>query len=271
MTSLQNSEPLISRTSTRRTRPTAWLIGPRRPSRASGSTRTTTPTCGSWERWPRSSPAVHPGRGVRGDPSRVGLRSQGHLGPQGLRAAHHRAGQLTEGNSGDTVRLRDAQVVGDARGRHHPRHSHAASQMKAGRGGYQPERNPYFKKFTTRTMRPVVDFDTCVKCTLCWIAVPGLRASTSRPTASTTPTWRRAAAAACARRSARWPTASPWSTKPSSRTTTASGRCGGRTRTATRPGSRRRSRNRPDRSHGFRFRGQYEEQVPDMLKIAREG
>jgi hypothetical protein len=29
--------------------------------------------------------------------------------------------------------------------------------------------------------------------------------------------------------------------------------------------------NRPDRSHGFRFRGQYEEQVPDMLKIAREG
>jgi len=28
--------------------------------------------------------------------------------------------------------------------------------------------------------------------------------------------------------------------------------------------------NRPERSHGFRFRGQYEEQVPDMLKIAKE-
>ena len=28
--------------------------------------------------------------------------------------------------------------------------------------------------------------------------------------------------------------------------------------------------NRTDRSHGFRFRGQYEEQVPDMLKIAKE-
>ncbi|HEY8367763.1 MAG TPA: 4Fe-4S dicluster-binding protein [Thermodesulfobacteriota bacterium] len=38
--------------------------------------------------------------------------------------------------------------------------------------GFIPERNPYFKKFTTRTMRPVVDFDKCVKCTLCWIACP---------------------------------------------------------------------------------------------------
>src|SRR6267143_282122 len=32
--------------------------------------------------------------------------------------------------------------------------------------GYVPERNTYFKKFTTRTMRPVINFDTCVKCTL---------------------------------------------------------------------------------------------------------
>ncbi len=38
--------------------------------------------------------------------------------------------------------------------------------------GYVPERNPYFKKFTTRTMRPVIDFDKCVKCTLCWLQCP---------------------------------------------------------------------------------------------------
>lgn len=38
--------------------------------------------------------------------------------------------------------------------------------------GYVPERNPYFKKYTTRTMRPVIDFDTCVKCDLCWISCP---------------------------------------------------------------------------------------------------
>ena len=38
--------------------------------------------------------------------------------------------------------------------------------------GYVPERNPYFKKYTTRTMRPVINFETCVKCTLCWIQCP---------------------------------------------------------------------------------------------------
>ena len=26
-----------------------------------------------------------------------------------------------------------------------------------------------------------------------------------------------------------------------------------------------------ERSHGFRYRGQYEEQIPEMLEIAREG
>jgi pyruvate ferredoxin oxidoreductase delta subunit len=39
-------------------------------------------------------------------------------------------------------------------------------------GGYRPERNPTFKKFTTRTMRPVVDFEKCIKCTLCWLQCP---------------------------------------------------------------------------------------------------
>jgi pyruvate ferredoxin oxidoreductase delta subunit len=43
---------------------------------------------------------------------------------------------------------------------------------KEGGKGYVPERNPYFKKYTTRTMRPVIDFDTCVKCNLCWISCP---------------------------------------------------------------------------------------------------
>jgi pyruvate ferredoxin oxidoreductase delta subunit len=39
-------------------------------------------------------------------------------------------------------------------------------------GGYVPVRNPTFKKFSTRTMRPVIDFDTCTKCTLCWLNCP---------------------------------------------------------------------------------------------------
>ena len=39
-------------------------------------------------------------------------------------------------------------------------------------GGYVPGRNATFKKFSTRTMRPVVNFDTCIKCTLCWLQCP---------------------------------------------------------------------------------------------------
>jgi pyruvate ferredoxin oxidoreductase delta subunit len=39
-------------------------------------------------------------------------------------------------------------------------------------GGYIPGRNPTFKKFATRTMRPVINFDTCTKCTICWMKCP---------------------------------------------------------------------------------------------------
>ncbi len=44
--------------------------------------------------------------------------------------------------------------------------------FREGDGGYEPKRNPYFKKYSTRSMRPVVDFDTCIKCTLCWLQCP---------------------------------------------------------------------------------------------------
>ena len=44
--------------------------------------------------------------------------------------------------------------------------------FRDGEGGYQPQRNPYFKKYSTRSMRPVIDFETCIKCTLCWLQCP---------------------------------------------------------------------------------------------------
>jgi pyruvate ferredoxin oxidoreductase delta subunit len=44
--------------------------------------------------------------------------------------------------------------------------------FRGGEGGYEPKRNQQFKKFSTRTMRPVVDFNTCIKCTLCWLQCP---------------------------------------------------------------------------------------------------
>jgi len=48
-----------------------------------------------------------------------------------------------------------------------------AVEQDVGRdGGYVPGRNESFKKFSTRTMRPVINFDTCTKCTLCWLHCP---------------------------------------------------------------------------------------------------
>ena len=41
-----------------------------------------------------------------------------------------------------------------------------------GGAGYEPDRNQLFKKFSTRSMRPMVNFDTCIKCTLCWLHCP---------------------------------------------------------------------------------------------------
>jgi pyruvate ferredoxin oxidoreductase delta subunit len=39
-------------------------------------------------------------------------------------------------------------------------------------GGFRPVRNELFKKYSTRTMRPVVNFSTCTKCTLCGLNCP---------------------------------------------------------------------------------------------------
>ncbi|MCC7106318.1 MAG: 4Fe-4S binding protein [Chloroflexi bacterium] len=33
-------------------------------------------------------------------------------------------------------------------------------------------RNPIYKKWSTRTLRPLVQFETCIKCTLCWLNCP---------------------------------------------------------------------------------------------------
>lgn len=46
------------------------------------------------------------------------------------------------------------------------------AQVPGMEGGYVPGRNPTYKKFTTRTMRPVVNFDSCTKCKICWMQCP---------------------------------------------------------------------------------------------------
>ena len=44
--------------------------------------------------------------------------------------------------------------------------------FRGGDEGYTPGRNEVFKKWSTRSMRPVINFDTCIKCTLCWLQCP---------------------------------------------------------------------------------------------------
>ncbi len=46
------------------------------------------------------------------------------------------------------------------------------SSADGANGGYEPTRSAVFKKFSTRSMRPVINFDTCIKCTLCWLQCP---------------------------------------------------------------------------------------------------
>jgi len=147
---------------------------------------------------------------------------------------------------------------------------HAMQDPNTGQtGGYQPARNPTFKKYTTRTMRPVVDFSTCIKCTLCWLQCPD---SCFDVTPDGLYDANMEACCGCGVCEAVCPVANcvtmvneteftdnasqwmHWKKDPQGyqewlKTTIA---------------------NRPDRSHGFRFRGQYEQQVPEMLNIAQE-
>ena len=115
---------------------------------------------------------------------------------------------------------------------------------KEGGKGYVPERNPYFKKYTTRTMRPVIDFDTCVKCNLCWISCPDsvLRRDARRDL-------RRQHGGVLRLRRVRGGVPGGELHHHGQRvgllrTTPASGRCGARTRPPTRPGCSRRSATR---------------------------
>ncbi|MBI4310920.1 MAG: (4Fe-4S)-binding protein [Chloroflexi bacterium] len=44
--------------------------------------------------------------------------------------------------------------------------------FRGGTEGFQAARSEVFKKYSTRTMRPVINFQTCTKCTLCWLQCP---------------------------------------------------------------------------------------------------
>jgi pyruvate ferredoxin oxidoreductase delta subunit len=134
-------------------------------------------------------------------------------------------------------------------------------------GGFQPARNATFKKFTTRTMRPVLNFDTCIKCELCWLQCPD---SCFDVTPEGLYDANMAACCGCGVCEAVCPVANcltmvseiafddnasqweMWKKDKEGYIKWLQGKI----------------EHRSERSHGFRYRGQYQEQVPEMLEIA---
>ncbi len=141
--------------------------------------------------------------------------------------------------------------------------------MTSTSGGYQPARNPTFKKFSTRTMRPVVDFDICIKCTLCWLQCPdscfdvtpeGLYDANMEACCGCGVCEAVCPVKECVTmvnevafkdNSSQW---EAWRKNKDGYKTWVKGTIA----------------NHPERSHGFRYKGQYDEQKGEMLEIAKQ-
>jgi pyruvate ferredoxin oxidoreductase delta subunit len=139
-------------------------------------------------------------------------------------------------------------------------------------GGHQPARNDLFQKYTSRAERPVVNFDTCTKCTLCWLNCPD---GSFDVTPDGTYDVHLEACCGCGVCAAVCPVpncitmvndaafqgnASQWELYKKDK--------------AAYQAMQKLTRTVPpqaERSHGFRYRGQYKEQVPAALEIAQKG
>ena len=137
-------------------------------------------------------------------------------------------------------------------------------------GGFRPDRNPTFKKFTTRTMRPVVNFDTCIKCTLCWLHCPD---SCFDVTPDNLYDANMQACCGCGVCEAVCPVKECVTMVNESEFSDNSSQWEAwkQDKNAYEVWLKDKIKGHGERSHGFRYRGQYEEQVPEMLQIAREG
>jgi pyruvate ferredoxin oxidoreductase delta subunit len=135
-------------------------------------------------------------------------------------------------------------------------------------GGYQPARNSTFKKFTTRTMRPVVNFDTCIKCTLCWLQCPD---SCFDVTPEGLYDANMEACCGCGVCEAVCPVKDCVTMVNEVQFTDNSSQWEAwrKDKTTYNTWLQERISKKEDRSHGFRFLGQYAQQIPEMLEIAK--
>ena len=140
-------------------------------------------------------------------------------------------------------------------------------------GGFRPGRNELFKKYSTRTQRPVVNFSTCTKCTLCWLNCPDAAFDI---TAAGTYDPNLEACSGCGiceeicpvkncitmvNESEFHDNNSPWAAFEKDK--------GAYLKWL--EATIEKADPIKNRSHGFRYRGQYQEQVPEALEIANKG
>jgi pyruvate ferredoxin oxidoreductase delta subunit len=136
-------------------------------------------------------------------------------------------------------------------------------------GGFQPDRNPTFKKFSTRTMRPVVNFDTCIKCTLCWLQCPD---SCFDVTPEGLYDANMQACCGCGVCEAVCPVKEcvTMVNETEFKGNDSQWEDWRKDKDGYKVWLEEKIKHPPERSHGFRYRGQYEEQIPEMLEIAQE-
>jgi pyruvate ferredoxin oxidoreductase delta subunit len=137
-------------------------------------------------------------------------------------------------------------------------------------GGYRPDRNPTFKKYTTRSMRPVVNFDTCIKCTLCWLQCPD---SCFDVTPEGLYDANMQACCGCGVCEAVCPVKEcvTMVNETEFKDNDSQWEAWRKDQKGYEAWLQDKIKSHGDRSHGFRYKGQYEEQVPEMLEIARKG
>jgi pyruvate ferredoxin oxidoreductase delta subunit len=136
-------------------------------------------------------------------------------------------------------------------------------------GGFRPARNDKYKKYSTRTMRPVVNFSTCTKCTLCWLNCPD---ASFDVTPEGTYDANMEACCGCGICEAVCPVKDCITMVSESAFKDNSGQWTAyrKDKNAYLAWLKKTIESREERSHGFRYKGQYKEQVPAALAVAEK-
>lgn len=137
-------------------------------------------------------------------------------------------------------------------------------------GGFRPVRNDKFKKYSTRTMRPVVNFETCTKCTLCWLNCPDGSFDVTPDGKYDT---NLESCCGCGICEAVCPVANCITMVPETafHDNASQWEAYRKDKPAYKEWLKATIQPAGERSHGFRYRGQYKEEVPAVLELVQKG